>query len=280
MLCCFERLPQLIGAATVALFIISRQIVARLCCIAYVVIMACPLPCRNLNVIPPFLLRAGSGSYCTGPDKRQACPGGTFGAPGALLTSAACSGQCVAGYFCTEGSTSSTASQCGGVDKYCPQGSASPQPVSDGFFSTPVNGPPNLVRHVTLSFPRSCLALKHLRCSLCTRGAASAERADKAVARRSSRLLPTECSCFCFTPSVRLSSFVCLPLAFAVRPSVRPSLRRQRTGVAACPANRECVGGIIKPGLDISTDCSGGRMSMILPETTVGVPIGLVIRYT
>lgn len=87
-----------------------------------------------------------SGHYCTGTDLRQPCPGGTFGNPGALLTTAACSGQCVAGYFCPQASTSSTPFQCGGVDKYCPQGSGAPTPVPAGFFSTPVAASPNLVR--------------------------------------------------------------------------------------------------------------------------------------
>lgn len=50
-------------------------------------------------------------------------------------------GPCVAGYYCSEGSTSPIAEECGGADKYCPQGSAVPQNVSAGHYSTGGLGP-------------------------------------------------------------------------------------------------------------------------------------------
>ena len=45
--------------------------------------------------------------------------------------------MCEAGYYCPAGSTSSTANDCGSVDKYCPAGSGSPIDVSEGYYSGP-----------------------------------------------------------------------------------------------------------------------------------------------
>ena len=52
-----------------------------------------------------------------------------------------CSGPCAAGYFCGQGSTTATASECGGESFYCPPGSSAPNPVSPGFFTTGGSGP-------------------------------------------------------------------------------------------------------------------------------------------
>jgi len=50
----------------------------------------------------------GTGYYCPGgaANSRTACPAGTYGRPlDVTLTSASCSGQCQAGFFCPSGST-------------------------------------------------------------------------------------------------------------------------------------------------------------------------------
>jgi hypothetical protein len=65
------------------------------------------------------------GHYCVGGVLFQ-CPSGRFGASEGL-SSAACSGVCAAGYYCPDGSTSAKEFECGGVDKWCPEGSSWPQ---------------------------------------------------------------------------------------------------------------------------------------------------------
>ena len=77
------------------------------------------------------------GHYCSGGVKLP-CPAGKYGG-GQSLSTASCSGPCSAGYYCQEGSTTSTAAKCGDVSKFCPQGSASPSVVRSGYYSGPVN---------------------------------------------------------------------------------------------------------------------------------------------
>ena len=76
-----------------------------------------------------------AGSYCVNGVKTE-CPAGSYGSSEGL-TSNLCSGLCEAGYYCPAGSTSSTANDCGSVDKYCPAGSGSPIDVSEGYYSGP-----------------------------------------------------------------------------------------------------------------------------------------------
>ena len=59
----------------------------------------------------------GSAVYCTGDGLIQVCPGGKFGNASGL-TSSACSGPCLAGYYCPAGSANSTAFPCGGKNVY------------------------------------------------------------------------------------------------------------------------------------------------------------------
>ena len=75
------------------------------------------------------------GKYCDR-GTRYNCPAGTYGSSEGL-TNDQCSGLCEAGYYCPAGSTSSTANDCGSVDKYCPAGSGSPIDVSEGYYSGP-----------------------------------------------------------------------------------------------------------------------------------------------
>mmetsp|Transcript_8264 Transcript_8264/g.9870 ORF Transcript_8264/g.9870 Transcript_8264/m.9870 type:complete len:365 (+) Transcript_8264:3-1097(+) len=46
-----------------------------------------------------------------------------------------CHGQCHAGYYCPEGSTSGYAYKCGHDNVYCPKGSGAPFIVSNGYYS-------------------------------------------------------------------------------------------------------------------------------------------------
>jgi hypothetical protein len=74
------------------------------------------------------------GSYCVG-GVRTLCAAGRFGATTGLTVSD-CSGQCPAGYFCPQNSTSGTARLCGSVAVYCPVGSGAALSVSVGFYSS------------------------------------------------------------------------------------------------------------------------------------------------
>ena len=69
----------------------------------------------------------GTGSYCPGDGQRYACEPGTFSYPWhTTATSRWCSGWCQPGYYCPVGAQSPYANACGGVDRYCPFGSAAP----------------------------------------------------------------------------------------------------------------------------------------------------------
>lgn len=74
-----------------------------------------------------------SGSYCQG-GVRHLCPGGRFGSF-QQMTNASCSGVCKAGWYCPEGSISSTQNPCGYNDNYCPEGSAAPVQVRLGHYT-------------------------------------------------------------------------------------------------------------------------------------------------
>lgn len=77
-----------------------------------------------------------AGSYCeSGSSLPSPCPAGRFSSqPGA--TNSSCEGPCLEGHYCPLGSTSNTQIVCGGVDLYCPTGSAYPQLVTAGYYST------------------------------------------------------------------------------------------------------------------------------------------------
>lgn len=62
------------------------------------------------------------------------CAAGRYGAT-AGLTSPACSGLCLAGYYCPAGSTSEREFACGHVGVYCPEGSPRPIPAAAGRFT-------------------------------------------------------------------------------------------------------------------------------------------------
>jgi len=80
-----------------------------------------------------------AGWYCVGGARRQ-CPAGTYGAlPG--LSSESCSGPCIAGYYCPQGSVFPKVFTCGDVSVYCPVGSGAPIVAAPGELT--VDGAPS-----------------------------------------------------------------------------------------------------------------------------------------
>lgn len=63
------------------------------------------------------------------------CPASTFGASSGEVNPR-CSGRCSSGYFCPPGSTRSTQKECGGADKYCPEGMGAPLDVHIGHYTS------------------------------------------------------------------------------------------------------------------------------------------------
>ena len=63
---------------------------------------------------------------------RSVCPAGRYGAS-LRETSARCTGDCDAGYFCPEGSSTATQFPCGGADRFCPTASSTPLLVRTGW---------------------------------------------------------------------------------------------------------------------------------------------------
>lgn len=78
-----------------------------------------------------------AGFYCeegsTMADQ-EPCPPGTWGDEGQKTD--VCSGLCHPGYYCPTNSTAPTQLQCGGDRVFCPVGSGAPSNVSAGHFST------------------------------------------------------------------------------------------------------------------------------------------------
>jgi len=84
------------------------------------------------------------GFWCASSGVRYPCPAGRFGsALYATPTEPLCEGPCAPGYFCPEGSTSSTQFACGAADRFCPEGSATPRLVQPGWYT-------NEDRHVSV----------------------------------------------------------------------------------------------------------------------------------
>lgn len=75
------------------------------------------------------------GSYCWY-GLRFECPPGRYGSR-AGETRYRCEGDCPAGYICGWATVNATAQECGGIDVYCPVGSAAATPVDRGHYSDP-----------------------------------------------------------------------------------------------------------------------------------------------
>lgn len=83
------------------------------------------------------------GTYCVD-GVRSDCPAGRFGDATGLQDST-CSGECIAGYYCTTGSTTATATMCGlhhevPASVWCDEGSVEPIATSVGNYTTPYWG--------------------------------------------------------------------------------------------------------------------------------------------
>jgi len=78
------------------------------------------------------------GYYSPGDNKRYECDAGTYSYPWHITASSPrCSGYCAAGYYCPKYSYSPYQNECGGIDRYCPYGSAAPITVPRGYLSGP-----------------------------------------------------------------------------------------------------------------------------------------------
>lgn len=77
------------------------------------------------------------GYYCLTDGIRYACPPGRFGSITGL-TSTSCSGSCQAGYYCGWASTKPNQEACGYINLFCPEGSATPHSVGEGYYT--ING--------------------------------------------------------------------------------------------------------------------------------------------
>jgi hypothetical protein len=73
------------------------------------------------------------GAYCINGVKTL-CPAGRYGAEVQSIDPL-CSGICMAGYWCPEGSIKSTQEKCGLISSFCPEGSAKPNTVSQGYYT-------------------------------------------------------------------------------------------------------------------------------------------------
>lgn len=78
------------------------------------------------------------------------CKTGHFGSTEGLSNDR-CSGECDSGWYCPESSISSRQIACGGEDRFCPSGSASPTKVSLGFYTSTDDEPcrPGMYREPT-----------------------------------------------------------------------------------------------------------------------------------
>ena len=111
-----------------------------------------PCPAGKFGAVPGLAIPSCSGdcplgSYCPlGTITPLRCPPGRFGSSMGLIDSTCSSdcwqggcnpevSACMQGYFCPLGSIAANQYSCGGADRYCPTGSASPVPVSDGFYT-------------------------------------------------------------------------------------------------------------------------------------------------
>ena len=62
------------------------------------------------------------------------CAAGTYGNTTGL-SSSQCSGLCLPGFFCPEGSISPTERACGNATFFCPMGAREPSTVQTGYYS-------------------------------------------------------------------------------------------------------------------------------------------------
>ena len=90
-----------------------------------------PCVCERVHVLSSHALPACLSPSCA---VLSSCPAGRYGHTSGINL-ATCSGLCTAGFYCPAGSTSATASPCGGSSVYCPSGASLPINVSAGYYS-------------------------------------------------------------------------------------------------------------------------------------------------
>eukprot|EP00607_Mallomonas_marina_P001427 CAMPEP_0182423108 /NCGR_PEP_ID=MMETSP1167-20130531/8991_1 /TAXON_ID=2988 /ORGANISM="Mallomonas Sp, Strain CCMP3275" /LENGTH=888 /DNA_ID=CAMNT_0024601775 /DNA_START=434 /DNA_END=3097 /DNA_ORIENTATION=+ len=102
------------------------------------------------------------GFYCLSDGVRRVCPAGWFGSASGLSRSS-CSGLCLQGFYCPEGSDSSQQMMCGDEGRFCPPGSPSPQVVHPGYYSAGGN---ESTRHLQRKCPPGsyCVNGRRLLC--------------------------------------------------------------------------------------------------------------------
>lgn len=97
-----------------------------------------------------------AGYYCENRETSsrpsgKVCKRGRYGKLGSVDSD--CSGPCNAGYYCNAGSSSASQFKCGGVNKFCPEGSYEPQTVPSGSYSIPVSAPVDIRQGATVCEP-------------------------------------------------------------------------------------------------------------------------------
>jgi len=95
------------------------------------------------------------------------CPAGKYGDREGQ-TDPSCSGRCQKGFYCPPGSATSAEKYCGGPDRFCPEMSASPLIVREGYYTTSIEEkcPPG--KFMSLSSMESGTTV--LKCTLCEVG--------------------------------------------------------------------------------------------------------------
>lgn len=80
-----------------------------------------------------FTTECRPGYYCEGGQAFK-CPSGRYG-DSSYLWNSSCSGICAQGYYCPPGSVTANQFVCGNNTVFCPTGSGSPTPVSEGYYT-------------------------------------------------------------------------------------------------------------------------------------------------
>jgi hypothetical protein len=86
------------------------------------------------------------GYYCPGDGKRYACAPGSYTSNEGTIHRE-CMGPCQHGYYCLVASNSSMQYKCGNAQYYCPTGSAAPQLVHEGYYSSHTGINANALRY-------------------------------------------------------------------------------------------------------------------------------------
>jgi len=165
-----------------------------------------------------------------------------------------CAGPCTAGYFCPNGSSSSTALECGSVGVYCPEGSAFPVVAQNGYFTIGGN---DMQTQTSLQICDSgyfCVGGIRTECSAGTysplTGASSCETcAPGSVANQTGSSTCFPCSPGSYVPHSAFQCLLCTPGTYSSNP-----------GATQCDS---CVPGRYSPNFGSSecASCSPGSFS-------------------